>query len=135
MAGAEAIGPNLATIGQSPRAEVVDEGEAVLTLLGRESSVLLRQLIDLVPRTAAPSARAALVQSLAGVRDGNAAARSVIEGALNDESADVRDAAANALAEVGAPDARPALQRQLRRERNAVVAASLRAALEELETA
>jgi HEAT repeat protein len=107
-AGDEAIGPILATIVQAPRAEVVDEAEAVLTALGRESITLLRQLIDLVPRTAPPTARAALVQSLAGVRDPTA--KLAIEVALNDEAPEVRDAAASALARFGAPDALPALQ-------------------------
>jgi HEAT repeat protein len=133
MAGDEAIGPVLVTIVQTPRAEVVDEGEAVLTALGRESSTLLRRLVDLLPRTAPPTARAALVQSLAGVSD--PAAKAAIEFALNDESPEVRDAAASALAQIGGPDARSVLQRRLQRERNAVVSASLRAALEELENA
>jgi HEAT repeat protein len=132
-AGDEALGPILATIIQTPRAEVVDEAEAVLTALGRESITLLRQLVDLVPRTAPPTARAALVQSLAGVRDPTA--KVAIEVALNDEAPEVRDAAASALARFGAHDSLPALQRRLQRERNAVVVASLRAALEELENA
>lgn len=125
-------GPILATIVQTPRAEVVDEAETILTALGRESSTLLRQLVDLVPRTASPTARAALVQSLAGVRDQTA--KLAIEVALNDEAPEVRDAAASALARFGALDALPALQRRLRRERNAVVLSSLRAALRNWRT-
>lgn len=132
-AGEDAIDPVLRAVMQTPRAEVTDDAEAVLAAIGRGSNALLEQLVARLDNAAAPSMRAVLIRSLSHV--GKPISRAHFETALNDDDADVRDAAAIALGQLRLRDAKPALARRLEREKNPVVRESIKSAVEELENA
>lgn len=132
-AGEDAVEPVLASVARTPRAEVVDDAELVLAGFARQSSTNVRVLVQRLGSADSAPVRAALLRSLAAV--GDPSATPSIERALDDDSAEVRDAAATAVSLLGGTNARSALSRRLGRERNPVVLASLKDALEQLEDA
>lgn len=132
-AAEDAIEPVLIAVARTPRSEVADDAEAVLAAIGRRSNALLEQLVARLDQAPSPSMRAVLIRSLSHV--GGPISATHFEMALNDDDADVRDAAAIAIGQLGLRDAKPALARRLDREKNAVVRDSIKAAVEELETA
>lgn len=131
-AGEDAIGPVLETVARTPRAEIADDAEAVLTIIVRRSHSVLNAFLVHLDRILPSAVRAVLIRTLFQV--GKQVDQNLFETALNDDDAEVRDAAAIAIGQLGLGQAKVALERRLKREKNPVVIDSIQTAIDELTT-
>jgi hypothetical protein len=134
----EGLRATLVAVAECPVPEVMDEAELVIESLVSEACELLTGIVDGRPIStpgfqtlaSSPAVRAAIVRALAVA--GPSTTTPALVRALQDEAAEVRDAAAQGLARRGDPGTKVELQHRLRSEPDAVVRESLEAALQEL---
>jgi len=128
--GEVAIESVVAAMTRLPRTDVLDEGELVLRSLPLEDAPKLQRLLDLDRRDIAPSVKAVILRAMARLDTHGSLA--VVHAALNDSAAEVRDAAASLLGELGDEASRVPLENRLQRERDDTVRASIQEALDSL---
>ncbi|HEX7602382.1 MAG TPA: HEAT repeat domain-containing protein [Polyangiaceae bacterium] len=129
--GEAVIEPVVNAMSSLPRTDIQDECELVLCSLPLEAAPSLRRLLELGQPAIARGAKATVLRAVARLDERGSL--EAVCAALDDPEAEVRDAAASILGEMGSASNRALLERRLAGETDKVVRATIVYALESLQ--